>query len=366
MKHFLLLFFVGASVAAAAQNIVPEQFKEFERMFVQPKHYVVSYTATPPLIDGNIDEESWSAAAWTDDFRDIEGKLSQRPLPYYATKAKMLWDRDYLYVAAKLDDEHVWGTLDRHDQIVYYDNDFEVFIDPGNTAHNYFEIEINALNTIFDLFLTKPYRSGAHLLIAWDCRDLKHAVKINGTLNNPNDTDRGWTVEMAIPFKSLDNVPQAGNIWRINFSRVEWDTQVKDKQYVKKTDASGRTLPENNWVWSPQGAIDMHRPERWGYLLFAQPENGAQLPEFQLPYAELQRQWLWFVFYKQQKYRDEHHKYALTLQELGIPSEVAVNGVANRLSMDATAMQFTAVIACENQPPVFINNEGQVRSLNKD
>ena len=74
----------------------------------------------------------------------------------------------------------------------------------------------------------------------------------------PTDTDRGWTLEIAYPltaFNSRQQVPPPvpGTIWRINFSRVEWKPG---------------NPKEDNWVWSPQGVINMHVPDRWGYLHF--------------------------------------------------------------------------------------------------
>jgi len=351
--------------ADSVRQNMPEAFKEFERMFVPPAHYVVGRVVEPPVIDGIIDEKAWESAAWSDEFQDIEGCLSPRPKPAFPTKIKMLWDNEYLYVAAQLEEKHVWAKLDQYDQIVFYDNDFEVFIDPRNTTHHYFEIEINALNTIFDLYLPKPYNTGGSALISWDCKGLQHAVKVHGTLNDATDEDRSWTVEMAIPFKSLDAAPRDRSLWRINFSRVEWDTQVVDGKYIKKAGADGKPLPENNWVWSPQGVVNMHCPERWGYLMFSDAET--QLPEFEMPYSELQRQWLWLVYYKQRKYMMEHRKYAASLQELGIDSAISINGIGNKLTMEATPFQFTAMIAGENDaaPPISINNEGLVRSFGR-
>lgn len=86
---------------------------------------------------------------------------------------------------------------------------------------------------------------------------------------------RKWTVEMAIPFAALQNnnappYPAKNALWRINFSRVQWDTEIVEGKYRKKiSPATGRPFPEHNWIWSPQGAINMHYPERWGYLRFA-------------------------------------------------------------------------------------------------
>ncbi len=233
-----------------------------------PRRYVCAQTPTRVTIDGRLDEGAWERAPWTGDFVDIEG--SKQPSPRLRTRAKLLWDAEYLYIGAELDEPHVWGTLTERDEIVFHDNDFEVFIDPDGDAAQYYEIEVNTLNTIFDLFLVRTYRAGGPALHDWNMAGLKTAVHIHGTLNDPTDQDTGWTVELALPWKSLAPAagtpapPRPGDVWRVNFSRVEWQHHVVDGKYEKVPNT-----PENNWVWSPQGVIDMHRPERWGYVEFS-------------------------------------------------------------------------------------------------
>ncbi len=181
----------------------------------------------------------------------------------------MLWDAESLYIAAEMVEPHVWSTLTERDSVVYHDNDFEVFIDPDGDALNYYEIEVNALNTVFDLLIHKPYRDSGTAQHDWDVAGLQTAVSIDGSLNDPTDKDRGWTVEMAIPWPALTEharvrVPPApGDAWWFNFSRVQWSLDVIDGQY--------RKIPsrrEQNWVWSPQGEVDMHIPHRWGRVHF--------------------------------------------------------------------------------------------------
>jgi hypothetical protein len=360
-ETFLMVVFLLMTGVANSQT--DPLFKGFERLFTQPKHYVIAYTSTPPVIDGDIDDKIWAEAAWTEAFSDIEGELSNRPLPYHKTYAKMLWDNDYLYIAAKMEEKHVWANLTERDQIVFHDNDFEVFLEPGNSGHRYFEYEINALNTMFDLYLPQPYRANANYFIPWDSKALKHAVKVTGTLNDPSDEDEGWTVELAIPFKDISSAPQDGNIWRLGFSRVEWDIEIADNKYVKKTDVNGKTLPENNWVWSPQGAINMHMPERWGYIQFSTIEAGAELPEFVLPYSELQRQYLWLIYYKQQAFRKTNKRFAKTLKELGMNKKVQIEGKFNTLELEATSSLFAATISDTSQSILCINNDGLVKKL---
>jgi hypothetical protein len=234
-----------------------------------PKHYVCRRAGTSIVIDGRLDDIAWRKAAWTDAFVDIEGDA--KPRPPLETRAKLLWDDQCLYIGAVLQEPHVWATLTKHDEIVFRDNDFEIFIDPDGDRREYYEIEVNPLNTIFDLFLVKTYKAGGPALHGWNLEGMRNAVFVNGTLNDASDVDDGWSVEFALPWSSLEEAahrpcpPRNGDIWRINFSRVEWQHRVVDGHYEKVPDTK-----ENNWVWSPQGFVNMHLPQYWGYLEFSQ------------------------------------------------------------------------------------------------
>jgi hypothetical protein len=231
-----------------------------------PLSYEAPRASRSPKIDGKLDDSAWRLAPWTSDFVDIEG--TAKPRPRFRTRAKMLWDDRYFYFAAELEEPHVWGTLTEHDSVIFRDNDFEVFLNPSGDTLNYFEFEMNALNTGWDLFLPKPYKKGGKADNSWEIPGLRTAVHIDGTLNHPADTDRGWSVEIAIPWTAFSSRapiarPGTGDTWRVNFSRVEWDIEIVDGKYRKVPNR-----PEHNWVWSPQGLIDMHVPEKWGFVRF--------------------------------------------------------------------------------------------------
>src|ERR1700757_1138190 len=115
----------------------------------------------------------------------------------------MPWEAGYFYVGRGHEEPHVWATLTRHDSIIFNDNDFEVFIDPDGDNHEYAEFEINALGTSWDLFLPRPYKDDGAADNSWDIAGLKTAVHVAGTINNPNDRDSGWSVEIAIPWEAL-------------------------------------------------------------------------------------------------------------------------------------------------------------------
>ena len=201
-----------------------------EALSFAPRHLVCYRTAGSLVIDGRLDESSWNAVTWTEPFVDILG--DRGPTPRFTTRAKMLWDDDYFYIAADLQEPHLWATLTARDSVIFQDNDFEIFIDPDGDTHNYFELEINALVTVWDLMLVQPYRDGGPAIHAWDIAGLKAAVNTRGTINRPSDGDDGWSVEIAIPWRILAEAapgrrrPQTGERWRVNFSRVEWQVTI--------------------------------------------------------------------------------------------------------------------------------------------
>ncbi len=349
-------------LTASSKLIAQSDFKGLENLFSTPKNYVVQHTDEVLKIDGGLQENAWQKAAWTTDFVDIEG--GPKPLPSFKTQVKMLWNDSALFIEAKLQEPQVWATQTHHDDIIYKDNDFEIFIDPDNNMHQYFEIEVNAINKIFDLFLPKPYRNGGDALISWDVEGLKSGVKIEGTLNNPKDQDKGWTVEMSIPLKSLRmgflfHAPEEGALWRINFSRVEWDTKIEGNKNSKLKDAAGKDLPEHNWVWSPQGVINMHYPERFGYLQFSRKSDAV----FILPFSEKQKQYLWLVYYRQKQLLKKTGKYATTLAELEINPQVEIGSKVNQLQMEASGKQFTATIKVASSETISINDEGLIKTI---
>lgn len=299
-----------------------------------PRGYVCLRTKQPPEIDGKLDDAGWQAAPWSEDFVDIEG--AKKPAPAHRTRMKMLWDDKALYIAAELVEPHVWATLQKHDSVIFHDPDFEVFLDPDGDNHVYGELELNALNTTWDLLLTKPYRDGGRAVNAWEITGLQTAVHVTGTLNNPGDNDIGWTVEIAWPWEGLKELttatvpPQDGTAYRINFSRVEWDTNIVAGKYVKV-----EKRPEHNWVWSPQGAIDMHRPERWGYVQFSTQTAGPVpfVPDPDLAVKDTLHE----VYYAQRAYHKKHGTFAKTLDALGLK--------AGKAELETTRHGFEARLA---------------------
>jgi len=159
-------------------------------------------------------------------------------------------------------------------------------------------------------------------------------VRVQGTLNDPRDTDTGWSVELALPWKALAEYahrpapPMDGDQWRVNFSRVEWEYQIMDGKYRKVPNKK-----EDYWVWSPQGLIDMHRPEKWGYVQFSTGEPGQVT--FQPDSAAAARDVLMEIYYAQREFRKGKKRWAATLEDLSLGR---LNGLP---AMQAPTIQLT-------------------------
>lgn len=342
-----LVLALAPSAPAADRPHLPDWRAKMQSLV--PRTYVARHTAssTPLTIDGKLDDPVWATAPWTTDFVDIEG--TAKPLPHLRTRAKILWDDTYLYIAAELTEPHLWATLTQHDAVIFQDPDFEVFLDPDGDTHAYYEFELNALNTGWDLFLPKPYMDGAKANNAWEIPGLKTAVHLRGTLNDPSDTDTGWTLEIAFPWRAFTpptdpaspspttasaTTPTEGAQWRINFSRVQWQITTPNGRYEKIPQT-----PENNWVWSPQGVVDMHRPEMWGLVHFTRrPAPVATTP---IPGLAARTTALDF-YYAQLDYHRRHRRWATTFAELNWSAPTLPSSAPTFTpSPDATGYEFS-------------------------
>lgn len=270
----LLLLIVGVAVFAQTNNWP----------FPVPQSEVKSHTArraaTAIKVDGQLDEADWKNAEWSPRFTDI---LTGAPV-IHDTRAAVLWDDDYLYVAYRVEEPLVHAKFTKHNDPIWQDNDVEFFI-AGPDA--YYEFEINGHNTAYEVYFawTNTLQSSG-LLNHPEFKDaklvpfngvgftnhprggrvgnfdaalpgLKKAVHIDGTLNDDTDRDRGWTVELAFPWQSLKWLatdgralpPKHGDGWRMDFSRFNSYKEAPPAQ-----DSGG-------WFWTRHGVWDSHIPE---------------------------------------------------------------------------------------------------------
>lgn len=209
--------------------------------------------STPPVIDGRLDDEAWKTAP------PIRLVLSETGKP--ATKktvARMCWDDENLYISYECEDEDVWGTYTKRDDPVYNEEVVEVFASPACDLKHYYEINVSPHNVVFDASIRDPVagRPGAATTKLWDCKGLRTAVVVDGTLDCRTDTDKGWSAEVAIPFAGLDrSTPKPGERWRLNLYRIDLSPKPVEFQ-----------------AWSPTlvNPAAFHVPERFGTIFFEQ------------------------------------------------------------------------------------------------
>jgi hypothetical protein len=260
---------------------------------LEPARYTCYRTAGPIVVDGKLDEPSWQLAPASTPFVDI---VTGEPA-WFDTRVALLWDDDYLYFGFRAEETDVWGTLRERDSRIWEENDLEVFIGGGRDA--YYEFEVNALNTVYEVFWIwkdalkpgSPYYGrpefdpatqrtlvldgvGGHVhprgerwgFLDWDFPGLRTAVHVDGAVNRRDHTDRGWTAELAFPWKGMALLaderplpPRHGDVWRIDCSRFE------------KTGRGGEALdPCAGWTWNRHGHYDSHIPEVFPYVTFSE------------------------------------------------------------------------------------------------
>lgn len=182
--------------------------------------------------------ELWSRLE-AHEFREVVSGAA----PPQRTFVKTAWDADELRVLFEVEDTHVWATYTQRDALLYEEEVVEVFLDPVGDLESYFEIEVNPLNAVLDLVVRRN-RSGYKRNFAWRCEGLRTAAKRHA---------RGWSAELAIPFRSLvAELPSVGSRWRVNFCRIDRPPGVE------------RELS----AWSPTGRANFHTPEKFGVLEF--------------------------------------------------------------------------------------------------
>ena len=168
------------------------------------KRVQIVRTATPPVIDGDIDDPVWATAAYIDDLHQVN------PLEYAEpserTEIWLLYDDDNLYVAARMHTKP--GTLTanmmRQGGSIVNDDTLFVTLDPFNTRRGGYFFGINPHAVRFDGL----YRNVSEYYSDWD--GIFHAeTQIH---------EDSWTVEYIIPFKTLSFDPNT-DTWGLNFSR---------------------------------------------------------------------------------------------------------------------------------------------------
>jgi hypothetical protein len=186
--------------------------------------YKLSLVTEAPKIDGKADDTVWRNARWTPWFKRPNGK---RLNPKIRTRAKLLYDQAALYVFFETYDADIKNPGDKRDDQLWRSDVVELYLDPGHDTKNYLEFQFAPTGALFDALFTshrKPdWRKAAP---NFDMSGIEMKVHLKGTLNQSDDQDQGWSVEVRIPFTELPGVsatPKPGTRWGFNLYRIDSD-----------------------------------------------------------------------------------------------------------------------------------------------
>ena len=221
------------------------------------------------VIDGKLEDDAWKTAAATPAFVDVGTGENNTSFPVNGS-AKLAWDDANMYIAFKVEDPDVIGGFakDAKEPHLWTKDTVEVMVDPDGDGDNadYYEIQVNPQNLVFDTQYdnynspkTEPDGPFGHQ--EWSSH-LKSAVIVDGTMDKPGDKDKGYTVEMAIPWasftKAKSHPPKPGDEWRMNF-------------YAMKNNGGV--------AWSPiLGQGNFHKASRFGRVVWTTAEMAAAPP----------------------------------------------------------------------------------------
>ncbi|MFH1904744.1 MAG: carbohydrate-binding family 9-like protein [bacterium] len=184
--------------------------------------YECHYTEQKIKIDGILNEKTWNKAKILNFYIPVTNEK-----PISKTQGRLLWDNKYLYVGFKAYDKDIWGYFTKRDEFTYREDCLEIYFKTHPKKEPYYNFEINALGTVFDAFNVRRESAGAtYRWSKWNCKGLKVGIKIKGTLNNCEDVDEYWQMEVAIPFESLPTLrgrtPKENDKWLFHLSRYDY------------------------------------------------------------------------------------------------------------------------------------------------
>jgi uncharacterized repeat protein (TIGR03806 family) len=214
-------------------------------------------------LDGTADEPAWREAQAIDDFRfpwhpkDEKGTFSK-------TKARLLWDREYLYVFADLDDADLQSHVTEHDGKIWNDDVLELFLKPADDKPGYYEFQVNPTGAKLDMFIPKRAAGAYERERGEGVFHFDAQVALRGTLNKSDDADRGCSVEARIAWRDLMRTggrPEPGETWRFALCRHDY--------------AAGREPELSTCAPLSSEKPDFHRHEDYAKLRFIGPDRTA-------------------------------------------------------------------------------------------
>ena len=218
------------------------------------------WTDTPIKITGKGNDPAWKHAQVIDNFYV---PWLEKPRPAKTkTKAKLLWDRDYIYFFADMEDADLYADIKEHNGMLWYNDVFELFFKPSDDKPGYYEFQINPAGAVLDCFMPRRNAGGFDRFKNDTKFHVAAKVNLRGTLNKWTDKDDGWSVEGKIPwtdFVKTGGRPDRGEKWKFALCRYDYSVDFEG--------------PELS-TCAPLSKRDFHLFEDYATLTFVGPEKG--------------------------------------------------------------------------------------------
>jgi glucose/arabinose dehydrogenase len=228
-----------------------------------PTQYECRWADGPITLDRKADEAAWKNAQVIDHFYlPWLGKNARKART--ATKARLLWDREYLYFHAEMEDSDLYADVKEHDGPTWDNDVFELFLKPADDKPGYYEFEVNAAGTVLDMFLPRRGAGGYRRFKSDGEFHVEAKVKLDGTLNDWTDKDRGWSVEGRIPWRDFLRTggrPEPGEKWKFALCRYDYSVDFEGPELSTCAPLKSLTYP------------DFHHHEDYTTLHFIGPDG---------------------------------------------------------------------------------------------
>jgi len=244
-----------------------------------PAQGVAVRAREPVLIDGRLDEPVWQQA---ESFPLAHCFLTKQGPPLYPTEAQVAWDEKNLYVAFVAEDPDIWSDHTARDAYLWEGEVVEVYLDPDGDLKDYKEFEVNPRCAVIDLNIPQgPDIGDVDENLKWNAPGLQASVRAEGTINQRDDIDTRWTVELALAFADLlgaeaqvpnspiSQFPKVGDTWRFQLYRIDRSNTLPggEKKVPPELAAGGKQVHATEFSgWSATDTF--HNPRRFGFLRF--------------------------------------------------------------------------------------------------
>ncbi len=246
-----------------------ETLSQSPKTISPPTEFECRWTQTPPTLDGKADEDAWKHAQIIDNFY-LPWLGAKARAARTATKARLLWDREYLYFFADMEDADLYADVKEHDGQTWDNDVFELFLQPAADKPGYYEFQVNAAGTVMDLFLPRRGAGGYRRFKSDGDFHIDAKVQLRGTLNRWQDKDQGWSVEGRIPWRDFLRTggrPNNGERWKFALCRYDFSVEFEGPELSTCAPLKSQSKP------------DFHHHEDYASLRFVGPSaKGAAKP----------------------------------------------------------------------------------------